>query len=166
MSLIFSLFLTFLIILREEEYVAHTKCMTEAERYSGKDYVPKPSANKGERKQQEWICVVNNLLNGATDLSNMERNFLNTLSKHENIPRKKPKFLNFIRNAMGNRVNMNVVESVWNKMENEHKQNQQFALREQDTIQIREENNGKFLNILHLLIILNFCLNLLSKKIS
>jgi len=141
---LFSIFLT---ILRGEEYVAHTKCITEAERYCGKDYVPKPSANKGERKQQEWICVVSNLLNGITDLSNAERNFLNTLSKYENIPRKKPKFLNFIRNAMGNRVNMNVVESVWDKMENVHKQNQQPVLREQDTVQTWEEN-GVFFNYL------------------
>ncbi|XP_012223443.1 cell growth-regulating nucleolar protein [Linepithema humile] len=129
---------------RGEEYVAHTKCITEAERYSGKDYVPKPSANKGERKQQEWIGVVNNLLNGPTDLSNAERNFLNSLSKYENIPRKKPKFLNFIRNAMGNRVNTNVLENVWNKMENAHKQNQQSVSRERDvqTVQTREENNA------------------------
>lgn len=125
---------------RGKEYVAHTKCMTEAERYNGKDYVAKPNANKGERKQQEWICVVNSLLNG-TDLSHVERNFLNSLSKYENIPRKKSKFLNFVHSAIGNRVNMNVVESVWDKMENTYKQKQQPAtLEKQDTVQIQEEN--------------------------
>lgn len=88
------------------------------------------------------------MLNGTTDLSNAERNFLNSLSKYENIPRKKPKFLNFIHNAIGNRVNMNVVESVWTKMENAHKQNQQPVSREQDPVQEAvEETNGIFLII-------------------
>lgn len=130
---------------RGEEYLAHTKCLTEAERYGGKDYVAKPNANKGERKQQEWICVVNNLLNGTINLSNAERNFLQSLSKYENIPRKKAKFLNFIRSAMGNRVNMTVVESVWNKMETAHKQSQDSAVhtQEQNTTQTLGQNNDK-----------------------
>ncbi|KMQ94048.1 cell growth-regulating nucleolar protein [Lasius niger] len=130
---------------RNEEYLAHTKCLTEAERYGGKDYVPKPNANKGERKQQEWICVVSNLLNGTIDLSKAERNFLNTLSKHENIPRKKAKFLNFVRNVVGNRVNVAIVESVWDKMETTHKQSQESVTqtREQDTTQTLEQNKGE-----------------------
>lgn len=33
---------------KENEYEAHTKCVTEDERYSAKGYVPKPSANKGD----------------------------------------------------------------------------------------------------------------------
>ncbi|XP_029173041.1 cell growth-regulating nucleolar protein isoform X2 [Nylanderia fulva] len=130
---------------RGEEYNVHTKCITEAERYGGKNYVSKPNANKGERKQQEWICVVNNLLSGITNLSKAERNFLNTLSKYDNLPRKKVKFLNFVRSAVGNRVNMTVVESVWDKMETAHKQNQESVTqtREQDTTQIPEQNNDE-----------------------
>ncbi|KAG7211384.1 hypothetical protein KM043_010673 [Ampulex compressa] len=31
---------------RGDEYVGHTKCITEAERYGGKDYVPKAGTNK------------------------------------------------------------------------------------------------------------------------
>lgn len=128
---------------RGEEYNVHTKCLTEAERYGGKDYVSKPNANKGERKQQEWICVVSNLLNGTTDLSKAERNFLQTLSKYENIPRKKAKFFNFVRSAVGNRVNMTIVETVWDKMETAHKQSQESVTqtREQDTTQTPGQNN-------------------------
>ncbi|XP_011698030.1 PREDICTED: cell growth-regulating nucleolar protein [Wasmannia auropunctata] len=130
---------------RGDEYVAHNKCITEAERYGAKDYVPKPGANKGERKQQEWINVVNDLLNGTVDLSSVERNFLNSLSRYENIPRKKTKFLNFVRNAIGNRVNATVVESVWNKMENAHKQSQQVAVKtpEKDAAQNQEQNKDE-----------------------
>lgn len=100
----------------------------------------KANANKGERKQQEWICVVGNLRNG-NNLSNEERNFLNILSKYENIPRKKGKFLNFIRNALGNRINAKIVESVWDKMEATHKQSQEFV--KQNTTKPQEQNNGK-----------------------
>ncbi|KAJ8683800.1 hypothetical protein QAD02_019592 [Eretmocerus hayati] len=102
---------------RDEEYVAHTKCLTENQRYGGKDFVQKPSANKGEKKQQTWLTIVNNVLTNSTNLTQPERNLLNNISKYENIPRKKAKFLNFIRNACGNRVSMPVVESVWDKME-------------------------------------------------
>lgn len=139
------MFLIFSIIFRNEEYNVHTKCLTEAERYGGKDYVSKPNANKGERKQQEWICVVSNLLNGTTDLSKAERNFLQTLSKYENIPRKKAKFFNFVHNAVGNRVNMSIVESVWDKMETIHKQSQESVTqtREQDSTQTPRQNNGE-----------------------
>lgn len=106
---------------RGEEYISHTKCITEAERYGGKDYVPKAGANKGERKQQEWLNVVNNLLNNSTDLSTAEQGFLHTLAKFDNIPRKRAKFMNFVRSALGTRTNMSLVESVWNKMEAAHK---------------------------------------------
>ncbi|XP_011648219.1 cell growth-regulating nucleolar protein [Pogonomyrmex barbatus] len=127
---------------RNEEYISHTKCITEAERYGGKDYVPKSSVNKGERKQQEWINVINNLLNGTIVLSNAEQNFLNNLSKYENIPRKKSKFLNFVRSAMGNRMNITVVESVWDKIENAHKQSQQFPLKKKE-ISKQEQDKDK-----------------------
>lgn len=129
------------IILRGDEYVAHTKCVTEAERYGGKDYVPKSGANKGERKQQEWLCIVNNLLNTG-DLSNPERNFLNTLSKFENIPRKKPKFLNFVSNALNNRIDMLVVENAWNKMQN--------AYKSQTETPTQQHNNGMSSVILYI----------------
>jgi LYAR-type C2HC zinc finger len=39
------------------EYEKHTKCITEEEKYSGKNFKPKPGANKGEQKQEQWIEV-------------------------------------------------------------------------------------------------------------
>lgn len=98
-----------------DQYDEHTKCITEAERYGGKNFQPK--ANKGEKKQQEWINVVKNVLESETNLSRDERQMLQSLSKHDNIPRKKAKYLNFVKNVMGYRVNMNVVDSCWVKME-------------------------------------------------
>jgi len=40
-----------------KEYEAHTKCISEEEKYSGKNYKPKPNANKGEIKQELWTQV-------------------------------------------------------------------------------------------------------------
>lgn len=85
----------------------------------------KSSANKGEKKQQEWINVVNNILNSNMNLSNEEKSFLRVLSKYDNIPRKKAKFLNFVRNAMGQRKNPAMVDSIWAKMEEAYKSNSQ-----------------------------------------
>ncbi|XP_078042526.1 uncharacterized protein LOC144472934 [Augochlora pura] len=113
---------------RGEEHIAHTKCITEAQRYGGKDYIAKPGLNKNQQKQQEWIDLVNGILNNSKDLSHPERNLLNTLSKYENIPRKKVKFLNFVKNALGNKVNQKVVDSVWNKLEAAIKNNSQTTL--------------------------------------
>lgn len=39
----------------EETFNGHTQCVTEAERYSGKDYKPKPNQNKGQKKQEAWV---------------------------------------------------------------------------------------------------------------
>lgn len=67
------------------------------------------------------------------NLSNAERTVLNTLSKFHNIPRKKAKFLNFIKFMVNNRtVTMSVVESTWNKMEAAYKQSQQTKFQESD----------------------------------
>lgn len=41
-----------------DEYVGHTSCITEAEKYQGKLYKPKDKQNKGEHKQQEWLKVI------------------------------------------------------------------------------------------------------------
>lgn len=128
---------------RGEEYIAHTKCVTEAERYGGKNYVPKPGANKGERKQQEWINLVNNMLNSETSLTSAERNFLNFLSKYDNIPRKKAKFLNFVQNIMGHKTSQALVDSVWDKMQTAYKNNMQDTTAKQENGKIIEKVDDK-----------------------
>ncbi|XP_001603576.2 cell growth-regulating nucleolar protein [Nasonia vitripennis] len=149
---------------RGDEYVAHTKCITENQRYGGKDYVQKPSANKGELKQQAWLNVVQNVLANSTNLTVPERNLLNSISRHENIPRKKAKFFNFIKSMSGNKANMTIVDSVWEKMEKafkevtagnnantennekqnvstEENQNNSNIIRENDTVDDKNDTN-------------------------
>lgn len=80
-----------------QEYDGHTKCISEAEKYSDKNYVPKPSQNKGQRKQEAWIDIIQSVLD-RNDLAPAVRNVVNLLTKHENVPRKRPKFINFMKN--------------------------------------------------------------------
>uniref|UniRef100_A0A7G3ADZ6 Putative cell growth-regulating nucleolar protein n=1 Tax=Lutzomyia longipalpis TaxID=7200 RepID=A0A7G3ADZ6_LUTLO len=83
---------------RQDEYVGHIKCISEAERYYGKDYQAKPSQNKGQKKQEAWTDIIQSVLQ-RDDLSTRLRGVLHTLTKHQNVPRKKPKFLNFMKNV-------------------------------------------------------------------
>ncbi|XP_044581583.1 uncharacterized protein C16C10.8 [Cotesia glomerata] len=129
----------------DDEYIAHTKCITEAERYGGKNFVAKTSANKGERKQQEWIKIINNVL-ATSNLTKDETSFLKSISKHENVPRKKGKFLNFVKNAMGYRVNLNTVESCWSKIETAFKDNVSVNNKDDKNIKNEDDNNGIIIN--------------------
>lgn len=69
----------------------HTKCVTELERYSAKGFIPKPSSNKGERKQNSWIDVIQSVLSLST-LNHQQRELVQAISHFSNIPRKKAKF--------------------------------------------------------------------------
>lgn len=71
-----------------ETYSAHTQCVTELERYSGKDYVPKANQNKGLRKQEAWVDLVRSITEKNKSLSQGVKKILETISAHDNIPRK------------------------------------------------------------------------------
>ena len=38
-----------------DTYIEHTRCITEDEKYGGKNYQAKANANKGLKKQNAWI---------------------------------------------------------------------------------------------------------------
>lgn len=84
---------------RGQEFDAHIKCITELEKYSGKDYVAKANQNKGEKKQQAWMDKVRNIASTRNDLSSSIKDALLKLSQYENIPRKQAKFKNFVKNS-------------------------------------------------------------------
>lgn len=75
-----------------DTYPAHIKCVSEEEKYSAKGFVPRPSANKGERKQKKWQDIINSMQETQNSLSHDEQAILNVIVKHENVPRKKIKF--------------------------------------------------------------------------
>ncbi|KAL5021048.1 hypothetical protein ScPMuIL_000203 [Solemya velum] len=94
-----------------DEYKQHIKCITEEEKYSGKNYKPKPNANKGQVKQELWTRQVQD----AVDRSGGNQRLKSTLERltdYPNIPRKRPKFENFMKNSM-NVHDGRIVDQVW-----------------------------------------------------
>lgn len=83
---------------RGSEYVSHTQCVTETERYSAKGFTPKPNFQKGLSKQNLWNDMVKEVLK-RQDLGVEERSLLNKIHTFQNIPRKRSKFHNFIKSA-------------------------------------------------------------------
>ncbi len=115
-----------------QEYKTHIKCISEEEKYSGKGFVAKPGQNKNERKQTEWVAMVQNVVLSVGNTNEELTNALQRISQYENIPRKKPKFMvckiivietrdvndlvafqNFLKNILGNRVNPRIAEQSW-----------------------------------------------------
>jgi len=100
-----------------DEYKSHNQCMSEAQRYSkeGREgWDPTVGqGNKGEKKQQQWIDKLRNLLDTASDIDPSVRRIIDTILDHENIPRKRPKFVNFVKNIMRNKAQMSDIDKTW-----------------------------------------------------
>eukprot|EP00118_Oscarella_pearsei_P004643 m.20148 g.20148 ORF g.20148 m.20148 type:complete len:147 (+) comp27980_c0_seq2:27-467(+) len=72
-----------------DDYIQHTSCVSEAEKYQGKFYkMPEGGAPKGERKQKEWIERVSR----ATATTPRLQRLVDRLLTYANIPRKEAKF--------------------------------------------------------------------------
>lgn len=96
------------------DFDSHTKCVTEEQRYGGKGFVAKEK--KGEQKQEAWVDLVQSVLD---EQKNAPRNVLRIIegvSKHQNTPRKKPKFVNFVKNVCGHKTNTNDIEAAWDML--------------------------------------------------
>lgn len=94
-----------------DDYKEHIKCVSEEEKYSGKDWKPKPGANKGEQKQNSWIEQVHNAISKSSNNPRLQQ-LLETLKDFSNIPRKKGKFENFLQNSVRIR-DSNLVTKAW-----------------------------------------------------
>lgn len=73
--------------------------MTENEKYSAKGTEFKP--NKGDVKQQQWLQNIESVMSSSeSKFSQKAQSLIKTLSSYDNIPRKKAKFLNFLKNSL------------------------------------------------------------------
>nr|CAD7195412.1 unnamed protein product [Timema douglasi] len=102
-----------------ETFAQHRQCISEAEKYSAKG--TKHLDNKGRVKQQEWIDTLNGLLEKKTNLLPEEKQLLQAIAKHDNVPRKKKKFQNFIQNNNFIRFTPKTLDRVWELLEKELK---------------------------------------------
>ncbi|XP_077430069.1 cell growth-regulating nucleolar protein [Vanacampus margaritifer] len=91
------------------DYKNHNKCISEDQKYGGKGYEAK--ANKGDVKQQQWIQKIHKAMN-KPGISAKLKQVLQQLSAFDNVPRKKAKFENWIRNSL-RITNPSLLEDVW-----------------------------------------------------
>ncbi|XP_007496803.1 cell growth-regulating nucleolar protein isoform X2 [Monodelphis domestica] len=92
-----------------DEYKKHVKCISEDQKYGGKGYEVK--TNKGDVKQQEWIQKIHEVMKKPT-ISPKLREILEKVSGFDNIPRKKAKFQNWMKNSL-KIYNDSLQEQVW-----------------------------------------------------
>lgn len=129
-----------------ESVIAHTQCKTELERYSGKDYVAKAGLNKGQKKQEAWVDLVRSITETKKNLSGGVTKILETISSYDNIPRKKAKFLNFMKNSF-RYMKINELEEAWTLLEEAMKENKaENAAANQNGASNETAVNGKISN--------------------
>ena len=94
-----------------DEYLQHTTCVTEAERYQGALYVAKE--NKGEKKQADWLESVQSKLQAGGGDKKLS-GYMERLMAYDNVPRKKAKFINFVKNSLNLKADREgIAEKLW-----------------------------------------------------
>ncbi|XP_028657659.1 cell growth-regulating nucleolar protein [Erpetoichthys calabaricus] len=79
------------------DYLNHLKCISENEKYGGKGYEAKSS--KGDVKQQQWIQKIHEAMN-RPGVNPKVAEILKQISSYDNVPRKKAKFQNWMKNSL------------------------------------------------------------------
>uniref|UniRef100_G3MLN0 Uncharacterized protein n=1 Tax=Amblyomma maculatum TaxID=34609 RepID=G3MLN0_AMBMU len=97
-----------------DAYKEHIKCITEAERYGGKNF--KPPVFKGEVKQQEWTELLSKII-ATRDVAPRVRGVFERMQSFNNVPRKEKPFKNFLQSSMGVR-NPSLAQDVWQTIQN------------------------------------------------
>ncbi|XP_046947542.1 cell growth-regulating nucleolar protein [Lynx rufus] len=92
-----------------DDYKNHVKCISEEQKYGGKGYEGK--THKGDIKQQAWTQKINELIK-RPNVSPKVRELLEQISGFDNVPRKKAKFQNWMKNSLKVH-NESILEQVW-----------------------------------------------------
>lgn len=93
-----------------DDYKNHVKCISEDQKYGGKGYEGK--THKGDVKQQAWIQKIHELIK-RPNVSPKVRELLEQISGFDNVPRKRAKFQNWMKNSLKVH-NESILEQVWN----------------------------------------------------
>ncbi|CAJ0570318.1 unnamed protein product, partial [Mesorhabditis spiculigera] len=112
-----------------KSYDEHRKCITENEKYGGKNFVAK--VNKGEAKQNQWTDQVERAITAVNEPG--LKDLLQRITGFSNIPRKEAKFINFLMNSI--RIhNRNLCERAWAAISEEARkiQEEEAAAKKQD----------------------------------
>jgi len=84
-----------------DEYETHTQCVSEAQKYQGSLYSAKESENKGAKKQNSWLEIVQQTIaDPGSNIPAPVKANLEKLLGFDNIPRKQKPFGNFVKNSL------------------------------------------------------------------
>jgi cell growth-regulating nucleolar protein len=81
-----------------QEYAAHLTCISEEEKYQGALYKPK-GGKKGAKADPQEVWTEQIARAAAT--APRFKELMAKLTEYPNVPRKRDKFLNFLRNSIG-----------------------------------------------------------------
>ncbi|KAF1760693.1 hypothetical protein GCK72_008942 [Caenorhabditis remanei] len=122
------------LVYTRDTYKDHVKCITENQKYGGKNYVEKE--NKGEAKQNAWVDQVNRAIEFVTD--SQVKELLKSVAGFANIPRKEAKFINFLINSCRLR-DKNLALRAWQAIAAEAEKMREEAIRKQEEMQKLEK---------------------------
>jgi len=106
-----------------DDYDQHVKCVTEAERYGGENFNKNADASKidkGQKKQDSWTEQFQECLQQKGSLTPLALKTIDFIKDYTNIPRKRPKFINFIKNTC-KWSNQKAIEEIWEMLEKNKK---------------------------------------------
>jgi len=126
-----------------DDYKAHNACMSEEQRYSKEGRAgwdpEKGQGNKGENRQKSWTSNLRAILAETDNIDSDVKNIVNTILDHENIPRKKPKFTNFVKNIMRNRANVHAIDKTWDLFSQALKPTAQDMSQKREEVKVEEK---------------------------
>ncbi|KAK2705888.1 hypothetical protein QYM36_016038 [Artemia franciscana] len=123
-----------------EDYNSHIKCITENQKYAGAG----PGLNKNEKKQEEWVGLVQNAIRNASGINPEVKQLLEYVSQFDNIPRKQTKFLNFLKNSQRRSYNERIAQMAWNLIS---KELEKLRTPQQEPEKEKFEGNGEGVRI-------------------
>ncbi|RLN26767.1 hypothetical protein BBJ28_00021842 [Nothophytophthora sp. Chile5] len=100
------------VVFEGNDYATHTSCISEAEKYEGSLYQgdkAKPKNGKKQTPQERWMEAVQS---AACPEDRKLQEVLTLIAGYDNVPRKKSKFLNFVKNSIALR-DTTLVERAW-----------------------------------------------------
>ncbi|OQR83955.1 hypothetical protein ACHHYP_14086 [Achlya hypogyna] len=103
------------VVFKGNDYAAHTTCISEAEKYEGALY----QGNKGKaavkkNPQERWMDLIQSVSAPDTKVNQA----LQRIQSYDNVPRKKAKFMNFLKNSIGTQ-GAGLEERLWTFLETE-----------------------------------------------
>lgn len=122
-----------------DDYKTHIKCISEDQKYGGKGYEAK--TNKGDVKQQQWLQKVHEAMN-KPGVSAKLRDVLQQVSTYDNVPRKKAKFQNWMKNSL-KIPNPSLQEEVWNILAAADNASEPPQPARQTEAEVKVHTNGK-----------------------